>query len=187
MHRIAATIALLVCAGVALSASAQDPSKPQSTTTPSVSLPANAVFGGGCPVLMDARQGVWDHTIRVRNGENEKMKGGFGQRISLTLTDIHAGPIVAATVRVLGLSGQNRMLNTSEMSNGAPDKSRVIRLTAFTAARSGATADLYAPGFTAVTSIQLLEVTYADGSTWKINDSNACRVAPDPLMLIAGH
>jgi len=45
-------------------------------------------------------------------------------------------------------------------------------------------ADLWLPGFTSVTSIELMEVTYADGSAWKISGSNVCRVQPNPLMLI---
>jgi len=150
----------------------------------SANSPANSAFAGGCPVSMDARQGVWDHTIRVHNGQNEKIYNGIGQRISLTLIDIHSARIVAATVKVLGLSGQNRVLNTSAISSAKPDASRIIQLTSFSAAKSGVTAELYAPGFTSVTSIQLLEVTYADGSTMSNPHLKMCQVAPDPLMLV---
>ena len=149
-------------------------------------LPANSTSAAGCPVAMNARQGIWDHTIRVQNGPS-KPREGFGQHISLTLVDTHAATIVDATVKVLGLSGRNRMLNTGAGANGAADASRVVHLTAFSAANNGVTAELYAPGFTSVTTIQLLAITYANGSTWTAPPSAVCRVAPDPMMLIANH
>jgi hypothetical protein len=40
---------------------------------------------------------------------------------------------------------------------------------------------------TAVLSIDLNSVTYADGSTGSFTGHDACRVVPDKLMLIAGH
>ncbi len=150
-------------------------------------LSPNATFAGGCPVSMEARQGVWDHTIRVQNGQSQKPRESFGQRISLTLVDIHSARIVDATVMVLGLSGRNRILNSSASSNGSPDASRVVHLTSFSEAKSGVTAELYAPGFTSVTSIQLLSVIYADGSTWTAPHLKLCRVTPDPFMLVAAH
>lgn len=125
--------------------------------------------------------------MRVHNGQDEKVYNGIGQRLSLTLLATRSPRIMAATVKVVGLSGQNRMLNTAAQSSPTPDLSRIIRLTSFTEAKSGMTAELYAPGFTSVTSIQLLEVTYADGSNWSNPDLKICRVSPDPLMLVAAH
>jgi hypothetical protein len=136
---------------------------------------------------MDARQGIWDHTIRVRDGQSSKPRNEFGQRITLTLVDIHAARIVDATVKVLGLSGRNRMLNTDTGGNASPDASRVLHLTSFSAAKNGVTAEIYAPGFTSVTSIQLLAITYANGSTWTSPQTKVCHVTPDPMMLIANH
>ena len=53
--------------------------------------------------------------------------------------------------------------------------------------RTGVSTDLYIPGFTAVNSIELLDVSYDDGRVWRIGSSSVCRVTPDPLMLIANH
>jgi hypothetical protein len=47
-----------------------------------------------------------------------------------------------------------------------------------------ATADVWAPGLTAVVSIELMSVKYSDGSTWTPAQGKTCRVAPDPLMLV---
>ena len=49
-------------------------------------------------------------------------------------------------------------------------------------------ADLVLPGFSSVTFVQLKSITYKDGSSWKVDGQaeQACRVTPDPVMLIAG-
>ena len=186
MYRTAIAVVLLFGP---LALTAQSPSTTSTTEflVSPANIPANATFAGGCRVFMDARQGLWDHTIRVRDGRRERSKENFGQRISLTLVDIHSAQITRATVKVLGLSGHNHMLNTDVASNGSPDMSRIIRITSFSEAKGGVTGEVYAPGFTSVTSIELLEVTYADGSTWSTPRAAACHVTPNPLMLIAGH
>jgi hypothetical protein len=148
---------------------------------------ANAANGSDCPVSMNARQGVWDRALRVDNEKTEKQQDRVGQRLNLTLSDRRSLRIVDATVKVLGLSGKNRVLGTGLSSNGYSDASRVVHLTSFSRGDQGATADLYAPGFTSVTSIQLLAISYADGSTWTASQPNGCRVSPDPMMLIAAH
>jgi hypothetical protein len=43
---------------------------------------------------------------------------------------------------------------------------------------------VWAPGLTAVVSIELMSVKYSDGSTWTPAQGKTCRVAPDPLMLV---
>jgi hypothetical protein len=48
-------------------------------------------------------------------------------------------------------------------------------------------ADLWVPGMTAVHSIELNSVTYADGSAWKLPAGPACRTIPDPMMLVSEH
>jgi hypothetical protein len=137
-----------------------------------------------CPISMQANQDVWDHTIKIREGERERVLQPFGQKISLTLKDTHPARIQAATVRVDGLTGKNRMVQTGPNSAN-PDGIRTLRVRFAVLNDGRVSADLWLPGFTAVTSVELLEVSYADGSSWKISGSNVCRVQPDPLMLIS--
>ena len=136
-----------------------------------------------CPIDMHARQGVWDHTITVHRGADQ-FKGSFGQRILLTLIDTRPAKIVVATVLVRGFNGKNRMMQTASAEGNA---TKTIRTGLTPSENNTALADLYIAGFTAVTSIKLQDVTYSDGSTWHSNQSNPCRVAPDPLMLVAEH
>lgn len=189
MYRAAAAIALLSSLTLVAqnrSTGAQGSASPaaanQAPSTIVLEVPLNST--PVCPIGMRARQGVWDHTITVHQG-GQKYKGPFGQRIILTLTAAHEARIVAATVLVRGFNGKNRMLETSSSEGNA---TKVLR-TGFGKSSQGnaVSADLYISGFTAITSVKLQDVTYSDGSTWHADQSNACRVAPDPLMLVAEH
>lgn len=141
-----------------------------------------SIFADSCPVAIEARHGVWDHTITVRQGA-ESHQGPFGQRIILTLRNSHSAKmIVAATVLVRGFNGKSQVIETG--SNPEGNATKTVR-TGFTElADNTVSADLYLTGFTAVSSVKLVDVTYSDGSTWRSDRSNPCRVTADPLMLV---
>jgi hypothetical protein len=137
-----------------------------------------------CPIGMHADQGVWDHTMRIREGDKRAVIQPFGQKISLTLKDSRGVRITAATVRVHGLTGENRIVQTSDKTGGS-DAVRTVQVSFGRQGEAGVTGDLWIPGFTAVTLIELREVSYSDGTAWKVSGSSVCRVQPDPLMLIS--
>lgn len=110
----------------------------------------------------------------------------FGQRFFLTLKDAHPSRIVSATLRVHGLMPRSRAIPTAGATSFKAEATKVINAR-FTAEDGAVLADVYVPGFTSVSSVELQEVTYADGSTWKISASSVCRTTPDPFMLIAEH
>lgn len=138
-----------------------------------------------CPVSMHATQGVWDHTIRVRNGDQEEVRQPFGQRIFLNMKDSHPARIIAATVRVRGLNGKDRVVETPVTTDQNWNAMRTMRVK-FTEEIDGSfSSDLRIPGFTAISSVQLLEVSYDDGAVSKPSGPPACNlIQPDPLMLI---
>lgn len=136
---------------------------------------------------MVANQGVWDHTIRVREGQEGKVVRPFGQRILLTLNDPHPDTIAAATVKVHGLTGKNRMVQASADSSANGEETKIMSITFGATQQGRVSADLYVSGFTAVNSIELLQVSYRDGHAWRAGAGSVCRVTPDPMMLIANH
>jgi hypothetical protein len=103
------------------------------------------------------------------------------------LDDSHPAPIVAATVKVHGLTGKNHMLQTGADPNADGNAVKIMQVTFTANSKGGVSSDLYVTGFTSVSSIELLEVSYDDGKVWKIGGSSACSVTPDRLMLIANH
>ena len=186
MVRTAAGLLLLLSS---LPLTSQSTSSKQTVTPEIHQLPGGTLVfrgevDGSCPIAMHASRGVWDHTIRVREGEKEFVHPSFGQRISLNLKASHSATIVAATVRVRGLDGKSRMVLTP--AGAQQDWNAVKTLKAkFVQEEDGSvSADLRVAGFTAVDSVQLIDVTYSDGTLWRTPHSNACRVQPDPLMLI---
>lgn len=180
MKHLAVVLSLLLSS---LALAAQNSVK---TERPVVVFQGNVV-GDSCPIGMHASQGVWDHTIKVRQGQQEQTVQPFGQRIFLSLVDTHPAPIVAATVKVLGMTGKNHMMQAAGGAGAAEDAVKTMRITFATSPTGGVSSDLYIPGFTAVSSVELLEVSYNDGKIWKIGGSSACRVTPDRIMLIANH
>jgi hypothetical protein len=158
---------------------------PQMHSVPEGTIVIHPTIAAACPIDMHATQGVWDHrTVRVRDGERDLVPHGFGQRISLKLKDSRPARIVAATLRVHGLNGRNGILPTPAETAPRSNAVRTMKVK-FTEERDGTVStDLWVGGFTSVTSIQLIDVSYSDGSVWTISRSNACRVQPDPLMLI---
>ncbi len=146
--------------------------------------------GATCPVGMRALQGTGQGLVRVRNQRPEIRNGPPAgvpsQRIHLILADHRPGSIERARVLVSGLSPKNRMRNLSGL-DAPTDISKTMEVTLQPEDAASASADLVLPGFTTVNSIGLLSITYDDGSTWNVMKGKACRVTPDPLMLIAEH
>lgn len=138
-----------------------------------------------CPVSMEARQGIWDRTMKIREGDKDRVLQPFGQRISLNLKDSHSARILTAIVRVHGLNGKNRMLPTPAEVGQKWNAVKTLTVN-FAGENDGSfSADLWIGGFTSVSSVELLQVSYADGSGWRVSKSNLCRVTPDPIMLIS--
>jgi len=189
MLRTAAGLTLLACS-LALTAQNTSSSGTAAPQPPEPQVPTNgAIFvvpglGGACPVAMHASQGVWDHTIRIRDGENGRTAQPFGQRISLNLRDTQSDRIVSATVRVRGWNGKHRVLSTPTDTNQRWNAEKTLKVRFVEEKDGSVSGDLWVGGFTAVDSLQLLNLTYADGRVWRASGSAFCRVQPDPLMLI---
>jgi hypothetical protein len=189
MLRTAVGLALLLTslALVAQNSSSSETAKPK---VPDFQLPPTGTIvvfpdsGGACPVAMHASQGVWDHTIRVRDGDKERSYQPYGQRISLNLRDTESDRILTATVRVRGWNGKHRVLSTPTDSSPRWNAMKTLKVQFVEDKDGSVSGDLWIGGFTAVDSLQLIDLTYADGRIWKPSGSAACRVQPDPLMLI---
>jgi len=139
-----------------------------------------------CPISMRATQAGTTDLVKVQNGPGASRDtiSMPGQRIHLILTNVPGEKqITGGTVIASGLTARAR-IDKSRTGDGPADLWRTLQVR-FSAVDAGFRAEIALPGFTAVNSIQLQSVTYADGSTWKLADRQTCTVAPDPLMLVA--
>jgi len=135
-----------------------------------------------CPVFMRA-QHLSDGSL-VKTGKPTH-PAGIGQRLHLTFTNPDSKQIASARVTVHGVTPKGRVMQASSAQGGSSDATQSLSVTFSPGPDQSATADLWVPGMTAVQSIKLESMMYSDGSTWKAADGKACRVTPDPLMLIS--
>ncbi len=134
----------------------------------------------GCPVSLRARHGTAGNLREV----DQNRPKGLAQLLHLTLVDPDSRQVVKDRLRVHGLSGKGRITQTLQNEDGS-DVSQTLQVRFRPATGRTVSADLWAFGMTAVLSIDLSSVTFADGSTWSFSGQEACHVIPDPLMLVA--
>ena len=134
----------------------------------------------GCPVSLHAQHGADGSMIQVDKGRPK----GLAQLLRLTITDPSSRQIVSARLRVHGLSGVPRATNVSSVSNEG-DSVQSFTVAFEPGPQNTAVARLWVPAVSAVLKIDLVSVTYADGSSRIFFSRENCRVTPDPLMLIS--
>jgi hypothetical protein len=146
--------------------------------------------GLACPVGLQAKQGGATGLVKVRHAPDAQPEALAkpGQHIQLIITSpadkSFAPKVKGATVTARGLSARARIDKAS--GTGPADMRRTLNVTFTAEGDHSLTAELVLPGFTAVRSIKIEALEYADGSTRDFSGKKLCTVEPDPLMLIAG-
>jgi hypothetical protein len=159
----------------------------QSVATKSTVLTLGRAPEASCPIGMEARHGV-GLPVGLYAGpsieKSPKDSPGFTQRIQLTMTNLLAHEIVSVQFVVHGYSNKARAMNLAN-SSPEPDLAKTVDVVLDVKGKSEASSDLLLSRFTAVTSIDLKSVTYADGNTWNTPSAEACSISPDSIMLVA--
>ena len=137
-----------------------------------------------CPVVLVARQKADGVMVEV----GERRPKGPAQRLHLTVEYPGSKAITRARITVHGFIAKARVAPTPARGGSPAEASKTLEV-AFRPDPKGnsASADLWVPGLTAVRTIDLDAVTFADGSSRSLVGRAACSIVPDPLMLIAGH
>ncbi len=141
-----------------------------------------------CPVSIQAKHGPGSGMLVVRDPGGKRAPDDAqtqpSQHIHLILGTKEAPGAVGATVTARGFSARARMDNTAQQS--VSDLRRTLDVS-FAPEKDGAVAaEIVLPGFTAVTSIKLEALRFADGRTVDLAGRQTCVVTPDPFMLVAG-
>lgn len=135
-----------------------------------------------CPVSLRALQGSGTGLLAVRG---QKEINGIVQRIHLVLANGKSLQVESARVRVRGLSGKSRIARAEFTMDSAPDMTRTLQAAFSLESDTEVSADLLLPGFTSVSSVALVSITYKDGSTWSVPGRQFCQVSPDYVMRVA--
>lgn len=141
------------------------------------------ITSGGCPVSLRALHGSSGNMLKV----DKNRPAGIAQLLHLIVSNPDSRQIVAARVRVRGLSGKGRMTQTAnqDRGQGTGDVSRSLVARFSSGADKEISSDVWVAGMSAVLEVELNSVTFADGTTRKFAGVEACRIAPEPLMLVA--
>ena len=129
-------------------------------------------------------------------GGLQAMKGGathsgIGQQMQLMLDNPKPAAISAIRITFHGWDGTGRTLPAEstapavEANSSYANASRTLDLTVSIDPQKSADMLVWVSGLTAVDSIDLDSVSYADGSNWEPQGSQACRIVPDMTMLIS--
>jgi hypothetical protein len=142
--------------------------------THSASLPASMNAGGS------SGQGP---AINGHKFVTQPPVPAINQQIHLIMTNLLPRDIVSAQFTSHGFSNKRRTVYAGEAQ--APDISSTKDVVVDVKGNGRASSDLSLGHFTAVSSIDLNSITYADGSTWRSPSPGACSVVPDGIMLVA--
>ncbi len=153
-----------------------NPPKTQATV---IQLPPN----NACPVSVQARQAASWNRMEVGSGHPK----GPAQRLHLTLINPKAKQITGATVTVHGRTPKTRAtLTPMAVDRDRSDTAKTLNVAFPDGTGKDVSADLWVPGLSAAYSVDLIAVTYGDGSSWKLADGFTCRTSIDGFMLVGG-
>jgi hypothetical protein len=111
------------------------------------------------------------------------------QSFDLSMKNTRLQRIVAAELEVHGTSNRSRVMPAKGAvltSEPTADAVRNIHLASSVPADESRTRTVSVKDLTSVAWISVIELRYADGSTWHARPGSECRVVPDGMMLIAG-
>lgn len=188
---LAVSFAILACASMMAAQAIDqyqprkfDPQAVQTQPTQILDLAASRASADlGCPAAFTARQGGNGNLISVKPGEKSDQEKGVSQRIHLSVAGLKNASVIEAQVTVHGLAPRARVVAVRSGAGGPEQISRTMNVGFSNESAGGSAADLLVGGYSAVFSIDVDSITYADGSTWR-SGNGTCRVVPDPMMLI---
>lgn len=172
--RVFAALLTTLLAGSLATTHAQQPAT-------AFALPAQPV---SCPVSLSVRQRSPTEVVRTGDQAPEAL----AQRLEISLKPHqYVGAIDSIQISVRGVGNKRQTLPLAVPSDGArTDDLRQnfhLRRTAGTPTLNRS--DIRVPGINAVRWIELLSVTYTDGTVWRPAANLPCRTEPNRLLLVA--
>jgi hypothetical protein len=155
-------------------------------------VPATVANPSACPVEMSAAQhGLVGALTPV--GPNARTapsqdRARAQQSFDLSMKNTRLQRIVAAELEVHGTSNKGRVAPASGAvltNEPTADAVRNVHLASSVPADESRTRTVSVKDITSVAWISVIELRYADGSTWHARPGSECRVVPDGMMLIA--
>ena len=134
-----------------------------------------------CPVALNVSHLADGSIIRTGNGTGSAHPKGIGQWLHIT---VMTPTVSTAQLLVRGFTDKPRV--TQSAGKNGPDAERTVTISFGDRPNGEAIGDVWAPGLTSVDSINLISLTYRDGTQWSAPSGHVCSVTPDKMMLISG-
>jgi len=202
-----AVIFVATFAALAMTAAAQQPAPVQQTQQPAASfgvagmetpnsgsmavdpLTLSILQSAACPAGLKASFNSGTRMVKVHKpGDPDPGPSrGPSQHIRLSLGSYAQNPVVSVRVTAFGLTARGRIARSADSNTYGPSNiRRSMDIAQFFTAKDGTLyADLVLPGFTAVNSVKLESIHFADGSTREFAGQSLCSVPVDPMMLVS--
>lgn len=133
----------------------------------------------GCPVGLSAERR--SDTMIVRTGDTRLGEPAHGLRITFNRRE---GPqIESAEIMVYGMTSKLRALPASTSSSD--EVSKTFQLRRIQGSEGLQEASIWMHKVGSLTRVELISITYADGTTWNQSKSSQCQAVPNALMLIS--
>jgi hypothetical protein len=155
-----------------------------------LAAPASVSNPSACPVELSAAQHGVGQMVEVGPNSPDAPapdRNHAGQSIDLSMKNTRLQRIVAAELEVHGTANKSRVVRTNTVTDEPmADAMRNVHLVNSVPADESRTRTVAVKDLTSVAWISVIELRYADGSTWHARPGAECRVTPDPLMLVVG-
>ena len=156
-----------------------------------LAAPAVVANPSACPVELSAAQrGTGVLIAAGSKAPAPKADSSRAQQaIDLSMKNTRLERIVAAKLEVHGTSNKSRVMSASGTvltNEPTADAVRNVHLVNSVPADQTRMRTVSVQDLTSVAWISVIELRYADGSTWHARPGAECRVTPNPMMLIAG-
>jgi hypothetical protein len=158
---------------------------------PALAAPVTVANPSACPVELTASQHGLGQLVTVGpNASGVPAPDGNGKHtglsIDLSMKNTRLQRIVAADLEVHGTSNKSRVLRMNAVADQPiADALRNVHLVSSVPADQTRMRTVSVKDLTSVGWISVMELRYADGSTWHARPGSECRVIPDGMMLIA--
>ena len=161
---------ILLSMGIALSAQQDTPSAPATFTKP--------LTENGCPVDFGAQV----NSRPIARTIEDVRKHGNSPLLELTFGHRNTPKILGVTVTIHGLSSSRRFLPVSERSG--EQRVQTFRLGPAHGSADLAHTEVWVTKMLFVRWAEVIELNYADGTTWHESPSAQCRAVPDLFHLV---
>ena len=157
-----------------------------------LAAPAVVANPSACPVWLSAAQHPGSELVRANKkiatpGSVVEPPAEAQQSIDLSMKNTRLQRIVAADLEVHGTTSKSRVLRMNAVTDQPmADAVRNVHLVNSVPADQTRMRTVTVKDLTSVAWVSVIELRYADGSTWHARPGAECRVTPDPLMLVAG-